>query len=40
VKTWLVMDWFMELREAEVIVRFLGRLWLISLLVVLLAVMA
>ncbi len=40
VKIWLVMDWFMELREAAVPVRFVARLWLISLLVVLLAVRA
>ncbi len=40
VKIWLVMDWFMELREAAALVRLGARLWLISLLAVLLVVTA
>lgn len=40
VKIWLVMDWFMELREAAGLVRWVARGWLLSLLVVLIVVMA
>lgn len=39
-KVWLVMDWFMELREATARVRWALRVWLIALLVCLLALAA